>query len=84
MINFSDDSSMVVFGSPGKKEYGTVQFLFILTIIQFWWIAIWGIAYIVIDIIAGPSRMIEVGLYIGMLVLTAALIHMNPTLLDHL
>jgi hypothetical protein len=44
-------------------NYNTFHFLFILTVIQFWWIAIWGIAYIVIDIIAGPSKMIE--LFIG-------------------
>jgi len=61
-----------------------MTFLFFLTIIQFWWIAIWGIAYIVIDMIAGPSKLIEFFIYIVMLGGTVVLLHMNPKLLDKL
>lgn len=67
-----------------KKEYKTANFLFTLTVIQFWWIAIWGIAYIFIGLVAGKSKMAEIGLYIGMLVVTATVIHWNPKLLQHL
>jgi hypothetical protein len=67
-----------------KKEFKAVNFLFTLTVIQFWWIAIWGIAYIFIGLIAGKSKIIEMTLYLGMLVITAAIIHKNPTLLQHL
>ena len=70
--------------NPSKKEHGTGHFLFTLTVIQFWWIAIWGLAYILIDIIAGPSRLKEASLYVGMLILTAVFVHMNPNLLEHL
>ena len=65
-------------------NYQTFQFLFILTVIQFWWIAIWGIAYIVIDLIAGPSRIIEMVIYLFMLILTMAVIHTNPHVLEKL
>jgi hypothetical protein len=67
-----------------KKEYNTAKFLFTLTIIQFWWIAIWGIAYILISMFAGKSKRLEVGLYIGMLAVTAIVIHNNPKLIEHL
>ena len=67
-----------------KKEFKAVNFLFTLTVIQFWWIAIWGIAYIFIGLIAGKSKIIEMALYLGMLVITVAIIHKNPTLLQHL
>jgi hypothetical protein len=67
-----------------KKEFKAVNFLFTLTVIQFWWIAVWGIAYIFIGLIAGKSKIIEMALYLGMLVITAAIIHKNPTLLQHL
>jgi hypothetical protein len=68
----------------GYTNYDTFHFLFILTLIQFWWIAIWGIAYIVIDIIAGPSKIIELFIYFLMLLSTIYIIHMNPKVLDKL
>ncbi len=71
---------------PGEKtsHYGTVDFLFILTLIQFWWIAIWGIAYIIIDFLAGPSKMIELSIYFLMLLITMYLVHTQPELLERL
>jgi len=72
---------------PSEKiaePYQSMTFLFFLTIIQFWWIAIWGIAYIVIDMIAGRSKWIEFFIYLVMLGATVILLHMNPKLLDKL
>lgn len=65
-------------------HYDTLHFLFILTIIQFWWIAIWGIAYIIIDIIAGPSKIVELFIYFLMLLSTMYVVHTNPKVLDKL
>jgi hypothetical protein len=65
-------------------NYDTFHFLFILTVIQFWWIAIWGIAYIVIDIIAGPSKIVEMAIYFLMLLSTIYVVHTNPKILDKL
>ena len=65
-------------------NYDTMHFLFLLTIIQFWWIAIWGIAYIVIDLIAGPSKIIEVFIYFLMLLSTVYVVHTNPKILEKL
>ena len=62
----------------------TMQFLLVLTLIQFWWIAIWGLAYIVIDTIAGNSKTTELSIYLGMLVVTYVIIHMNPDMLQKL
>ena len=65
-------------------KYQTIQFLLVLTLIQFWWIAIWGLAYVMIDIIAGPSKMIECSIYATMLIFTVIVIHMNPKMLEKL
>jgi hypothetical protein len=65
-----------------KKDHSISHFLFIMTIIQFWWIAIWGIAYILIDLVAGSSRLIEFGLYIATLVLMTVYIHSNPEVIE--
>jgi len=66
------------------SHYDTFHFLFILTVIQFWWIAIWGIAYIFIDLVAGPSKMVEMIIYFLMLLSTICVVHMNPKVLDKL
>jgi hypothetical protein len=65
-------------------HYDTLHFLFILTIIQFWWIAIWGIAYIIIDLVAGPSKIVELFIYFLMLLSTMYIVHTNPKVLDKL
>jgi len=66
------------------SHYDTFHFLFILTVIQFWWIAIWGIAYIAIDLVAGPSKMVELFIYFLMLLSTVYIVHKNPKVLDKL
>jgi len=62
----------------------TMNALFILTLIQLWWIAIWGLAYILIDTYAGASRKKEIFIYIGMLIFTLAIFHLNPRMLERL
>ena len=65
-------------------KYHTLQFLFILTLIQFWWIAIWGLAYVVINLVAGRSKTIECLIYVTMLLTTLIIIHMKPMMLEKL
>ena len=62
----------------------TMNILFFITLIQFWWIAIWGLAYIFINAIAGQSKIKEFYIYVGMMILTATIIHSNPQLLNML
>lgn len=62
----------------------TGHFLFILTVIQFWWIAVWGIAYIVIAYIAGTSKTIELVIYASIIMITAVVLHLNPMLIEML
>jgi glucose uptake protein GlcU len=62
----------------------TANILFLLTLIQFWWIAIWGLAYIFIDAFAGTSKIKEIGIYIGMLFFTMILFHFNPDMVERL
>lgn len=64
--------------------FNTMNALFILTLIQFWWIAIWGLAYIFIDNFAGKSKIKEICIYIGMLIFTMTIFHLNPQMLHRL
>jgi len=72
---------MGFFHTPGMN---TMHFLLVLTLVQFWWIAIWGLAYIGIDAIAGTSKMTEVWIYFAMLLFTVIVIHLNPAMVDKL
>ena len=62
----------------------TANVLFLLTLIQFWWIAIWGLAYIFIDAVAGTSKTKEIGIYIAMLLFTMGVFHFNPHMVQRL
>jgi hypothetical protein len=64
---------------------GTIgEMLFKLTLIQFWWISIWGLAYMCISTIAGTSKAVEFSIYVTLLLFTMVVIHMNPKLLEKL
>lgn len=65
-------------------KFQTIHFLLVLTLIQFWWIAIWGLAYIFIGYVAGPSKLIECSIYVLMLLFTVLVIYKNPNMLDKL
>jgi hypothetical protein len=58
--------------------------LFILTLVQLWWIAIWGLAYIAINAYAGTSKKKEIFIYFGLLIFTLAIFHLNPHMLERL
>jgi hypothetical protein len=58
--------------------------LFLLTLIQFWWIAIWGLAYIFIDAVAGTSKIKEIFIYFCMLFFTIIIFKFNPKMIERL
>ena len=58
--------------------------LFFISLLQLWWISLWGIAYIVIEYVSNKNRLIELYIYIGLLLGTVFLLVKNPQLLNHL
>ena len=60
------------------------QFLGILTLIQFWWIAIWGLAYIAIDMVAGDSKIKQILIYCGFLLAVILVFQVQPQLIEKL
>ena len=66
------------------RAFRTMEFLFILTFIQLWWIAIWGLAYLTIEHFAGPSKIMQVAIYAVIMIFTITVIHHNPKMLDRL
>ena len=64
--------------------FKVINVLFLLTLIQLWWIAVWGLAYMVIDVIAGSSKIKELYIYISMLIITITILHLNPQMVERL
>lgn len=65
-------------------SFSLVRFLFAITLLQFWWIAVWGLAYLAMEAVAGKNKVAEFWIYIGLLVAVAIVVHMNPMLLEKL
>lgn len=65
-------------------SFSLLRFIVTITLIQFWWIAIWGLAYIAISAIAGKSKNKEILLYIGILLSTLLVFQFEPSLLEKL
>jgi len=55
-----------------------------VTLLQLWWIAIWGIAYIAIEYVAKKSKIVEFYIYCGLLTLVIVVLFANPNLIKHL
>jgi hypothetical protein len=65
-------------------ELTIFEILGYVTLLQLWWIAIWGIAYIGIEFVAKKSKLIEFYIYCGLLIGVIALLVGNPDLIYHL
>jgi hypothetical protein len=65
-------------------DFSVIEILCYVTMLQLWWIAIWGIAYIVIEYVSNKSKLTELYIYCGLLALSIAILVANPHLIHHL
>ena len=56
----------------------------ILTFLNLWWIAMWGIVFIAVEYVSGKSKMIELAIYISMMIVILLYLRFNPHLTDHM
>jgi hypothetical protein len=61
-----------------------LKILGIITLLQLWWVSVWGICYIAIERIAGKCKYTEIYLYLGTMIFVYVFLNMNPDLLKHL
>ena len=66
------------------NDVNKLTLLSYITLLQLWWIAVWGIAYIVIEYLSNKSKTKELGIYFIMLVIAVFLILKEPDLIEHL
>lgn len=67
-----------------SQSYYTLEGLGYVTLIQLWWISVWGISYIVIEYLSNKSKKIELFIYVGLLILVLSIILNKPQLMRHL
>ena len=65
-------------------SFSIIRFLIAITLLQFWWIAIWGLAYMAIEAVAGKSKNTEFWIYIVLLLCTVLIIQLDPSLIERL
>jgi len=65
-------------------DFSVIEVLCYVTLLQLWWIAIWGIAYIAIEYISNKSRLTEFYIYCGLLALSIVILINKPHLINHL
>lgn len=58
--------------------------LFTLIIVQIWWIAIWGLSYITIEYFVGKNKLMEFGVYMGLIILVFIILQLNPHIIEDL
>jgi hypothetical protein len=65
-------------------SFSLLRFIFVITLIQFWWISVWGLGYIGISAITKGSKQKEILLYVGILLAVLLVFQMDPSLLEKL
>lgn len=66
------------------QTYSTLEKLGYITLIQLWWISVWGISYLLIEYLSNRSKKIELLIYSALLILVLSIIISKPDLTKHL
>jgi hypothetical protein len=61
----------------------TLEIIGYVTLIQLWWIAVWGIAYIAIEYICGKSKKRELFIYFLFITIVSLTIFLKPDIIRH-
>ena len=57
-----------------------INLFLIISFLQLWWIAVWGIVYIFIEYIAKKSKAVELLIYVSIMLIIIIIISRNPGL----
>jgi len=55
-----------------------------ITFLNLWWIALWGITFIMVEYISGKSKIIELFIYVCMMISIIVVLSRNPDLMPHI
>jgi len=66
------------------SDVNKLTLLSYITLLQLWWIAVWGIAYIIVEYLSNKSKTRELFIYFIMLIIAVFLILKEPDLIERL
>jgi hypothetical protein len=64
-------------------DLGLFKILGVVSILQIWWVAIWGVCYMGIEYLTKHTVLTEFWIYVAMLLTVYLFIFTNPRLVKH-
>jgi len=64
-------------------NYSLLKVLGVVSLIQLWWVAIWGVCYMGINYLTKHTVVTEFWIYVAMLVVIYIFLYVNPELVKH-
>ena len=65
-------------------DYTLIKILGVVSLIQVWWVAVWGVCYMGINYLIKHTMLTELWVYTIMLIVIYVFLFMNPELVKHL
>jgi hypothetical protein len=65
--------------NPNEK----LRAFFVITFMNIWWVAIWGISYLAIEMIAKKNKAIELLIYVALMIIVISALIVYPELIPH-
>ena len=57
--------------------------IFMISLFDLWWVAIWGIAYILVEWFAKGNKKVELLIYFAIIFIILSFVVQNPRLIEH-
>ena len=64
-------------------DWSLLKILGVVSLLQIWWVAVWGVCYMGIDYLTKHTVVTEFWVYVSMLVLIYLFLFANPDLVKH-
>ena len=58
-----------------------LQAFFSITFLNIWWVAVWGISYLAIEIVAKKNKAVELLIYIALMIIVIGTLIVYPNLI---
>lgn len=64
-------------------DWSLAKILGVVSLLQVWWVAVWGVCYMGIDYLTKHTVLTEFWVYVAMLLTIYVFLFMNPDLVKH-
>jgi hypothetical protein len=61
-----------------------IRTFFVITFLNIWWVAVWGISYLAIEMISKKNKAVELLIYIVLMSIVVGALIVYPDLIPHI